>query len=154
MRTVVAPGPMSMIHAAPEAVADRICSGQSTGVVRTAAASECASEASMPHCSAHSSTSSKAFASIGEWKGTYTGRYSHTGDRGRPPRSCASWAALSFAAARSMAATSEARSAGAPETTCVSVSLRSAIDSGWEVEGRDSRMRARRESDTPRTDTM
>ena len=60
----------------------------------------------------------------------------------------------SFAAARSMAATSDARSFGAPETTCVSVSLRSAIDSGWDVEGREETMRDRTASFTPRTDTM
>ena len=53
-----------------------------------------------------------------------------------------------------MAATRDARSLGAPETTWVSVSLRRAIDSGCEVDGREETMRSRSASDTPRTDTM
>ena len=70
MRTVVAPGPMSMIQAAPDSAAARIWAGQSTGVVSTAAAREWASSASIPHWAAHSSTRARASASMGEWKGT------------------------------------------------------------------------------------
>ena len=70
MRTVVEPGPMSMIQAAPDSAAARIWAGQSTGVVSTAAAREWASSASIPHWAAHSSTRVRASASMGEWKGT------------------------------------------------------------------------------------
>ena len=70
MRTVVAPGPMSMIQRAPDSVAARICAGQSTGVVRTAEAREWAISASIPHWAAHSSTRARASVSMGEWKGT------------------------------------------------------------------------------------
>ena len=70
MRTVVAPGPMSTIHVAPDSAAALICAGQSTGVVSTAAAREWASAALIPHWAAHSSTRARASASMGEWNGT------------------------------------------------------------------------------------
>ncbi len=89
-------------------------------------------------------------ASMGEWKGTYTGRYSHTGVSG-----AAAAALVNNAVSGSIAATRErqvvqgTRERRACQCRCAK---QSAADAGG---SRDSAMRQKRSgSDTPRTGTM